>query len=151
MRFKGILLVVLLLCCAFDSADLNNLLLELQSTLTKSLRISSEINIAKTKLEVTPTGFVRFTKTLKSGKQCYSSLNLSKFFKMDYWGTTDSGLLILRSARNDVIVQTFHDQEGDVDSMSSHLDILLNKIEPEQLNAINYQLKQIKASLLQKL
>ena len=150
MIFKSILLILLLVCCSFQSNELEDLLIALQTNLQKSIRVSSEINPAKTKLEVTQTGFLRFTKTLKSGKQDYASLNLNKFLKMDYWGTAQSGLLILRSAKNEVIIQTFHDPATDVDSMSTHLDIPIAAVEPEQLNAIEYQLRRIKVLLLQK-
>lgn len=149
MVSRGILTVVLLVCCSFRDDELENLVPALQNSLQHSLLISPQINASKTKLEVNHAGFVRFTQTLKSGKENYASLNLSKFFKMDYWGTAVAGTLILRSVKNDVIVQTFQDPGGDVDSMSTHLDIPIAAIEPEQLNAIEQQLQRVKI-LLQK-
>lgn len=146
MTSRSIWAVVLLVCCSFGSNELENLLSSLQT----NLQIPPETNAAKTKLEVTAKGFVRFTKTFKSGKQNYASLNLDKFLKLDYWGTSQTGVLILRSVKNDVIIQTFHDPVGDVDSMSTHLDIPLAAMEPEQLNTIEYQLRRIKVLLLQK-
>jgi len=84
---RGILLLILLVCCSFQSNELKDLLVALQNNIQKSIRISPEANPAKTKLEVNQAGFIRFTQTLKSGKQNYASLNLYKFSKMNYWGT----------------------------------------------------------------
>lgn len=147
---RGILLLILLVCCSFQSNELKGLLVALQNNIQKSIRISPEANPAKTKLEVNQAGFIRFTQTLKSGKQNYASLNLYKFSKMNYWGTAKVGTLILYSVKNEVIVQTFNDPAGDVDSMSTHLNIPIQNIEPEQLDAMDYQLRRIRFLLLQK-
>jgi len=109
---RGILLLILLVCCSFQSNELKDLLVALQNNIQKSIRISPEANPAKTKLEVNQAGFIRFTQTLKSGKQNYASLNLYKFSKMNYWGTAQVGTLILYSVKNEVIVQTFNDRQG---------------------------------------
>ncbi|MVN21870.1 hypothetical protein [Mucilaginibacter arboris] len=149
MVSKSALAVVLLICCSFQNNELEELVPALQNTLQHSLQFPAQINTAKTKVEVNQAGFVRYTQTLKSGKQNYASLNLCKFLKLDYWGTTQSGMLILRSAKNNVIIQTFNDPAGDVDSMSTHLDIPVASIEPDQLNTVEQQLQRIKV-LLQK-
>ncbi len=150
MIVRSIMPIVLLVCCSFSSNELENLLPSLQTNLQHSLRTLVEVNAAKTKLEVTINGFVRYTETLKSGKQNYTSLNLSKFLKMDYFGTSQAGFLILYAEKKIVIVQTFHDPKGEVDSMSNHLDIPFAAIEPEQLNSVENQLQRIKVLLQQK-
>jgi len=149
MTYRGALAIVLLVCCSFKSDEVEDLVPALQNTLQHSLLTSPQLNPAKTKLEVNQAGFVRYTQTLRSGKQNYASLNLCKFYKMDYWGTTASGTLIIRSVKNNVIIQTFNDPSGDVDSMSTHMDIPISSIEPEQLNALEQQLQRVKV-LLQK-
>ncbi len=150
MVSRSIVLVILLICCSFYSNELYDACQSLQVNLNRSLYLLPTINAAKTKLEVTKTGFVRFTQTFKSGKQNYTSLNLNKFSAIHYWGTTQAGILVLTSIKNDVIVQTFHDPAGDVDSMANHLDIPLAIVEPEQLVTVQNQLRRVKALLAQK-
>jgi hypothetical protein len=149
MIFRSTLPVMLLLCCSFYSNELKDAVQALQIKLNQSVYLLPSINAAKTKLEVTPTGFVRFTETQKSGKQHYASLNLNQFLKMDYYGTTQSGILVLRSMKKNVIVQTFNDPAGEVDSMSNRLEIPLTMMEPKQLINIQNQLLRIKTLLLQ--
>ena|SRR5579875_1488035 len=151
MFYRSILAAVLLVCCSFENDELENLVPALQSTLQHSLSTPPQIDAAKTRLEVNKAGFVRYTQFFKNGKENYASLNLGRFLKMDYWGTTASGTLIIRAVKNNVIVQTYHDPRGDVDSMSTHLDIPVASIEPEQLDAVEHQLQRLKFLLQKKL
>lgn len=150
MASRSILVVILLVFCSFGNDELEDLLTGLQKNIRNSMRFSAETNVSKTKLEVTPNGFIRYTESFKNGKQYYTSLKLDKFSNMNYLGTDQYGSLIFHSIKNDVIVQTYHDRAGDVDSMSNHLDIPMEATTPEQLNALDYQLRRIKVLLLQK-
>lgn len=148
MHARGIFSIILILCFKFFNNDeVSNLSIQLQSTISKFLLFLPETNPAKTKLEVTSSGFIRFTQTFKNGKQHYSSLNLNQFSGLGYFGTAQSGILVLYSAKKNVIIQTFHDPSGEVDSMSNRLNIPLTKVEPEQLNTIQSLLQRIRYAL----
>jgi hypothetical protein len=72
---------------------------------------------------------------------------------MDYYGTTTSGKLYIHTKGDDVIVQTYKDKGGDVDSMATQVVIPLKNMEAEDLNLIRDNLNKINAevSISQKL
>jgi hypothetical protein len=84
-------------------------------------------------LIVTNTGFCRYKRYFEDGKIEYFSFNLLKFKDLDYLGNVKAGKLLLHTMSDDVIVQTYNDKAGDLDSMASSLIIPLKNIEPEDL------------------
>ena len=74
-------------------------------------------------LKVTNTGFCRYKRYFANGKIEYFSFNSAKFKNLDYSGTPESGRLFLHTISDDVIVQTFNDRNGDIDSMATFLAI----------------------------
>ncbi|WP_256004145.1 hypothetical protein [Pedobacter deserti] len=84
-------------------------------------------------LHVTNTGFCRYKRFLAAGKIEYFSFNVAKFVDMDYYGSDKEGTLYLRTKAEDVIVQTYHDKGGDIDSVSTYMSIPIRTIEPEML------------------
>ena len=66
---------------------------------------------------------------------------------MDYYGTTNAGKLYIHTRGDDVIVQTYKDRGGDVDSMATQLIIPLKNIEAEDLNLIRDNLNKINAEV----
>jgi hypothetical protein len=97
---------------------------------------ASKVKLKKWDLKITENGFFRFRKYLPNGKQEYFSFNLNRFSSFDYLGTNESGTLTLRTSANDIIVQTYNDPRGNIDSMSNELALPLKNIEAEQLNAL---------------
>ena len=99
-------------------------------------------------LNVTNSGFCRYKRYYTSGKVEYFSFNLSKFKDIDYFGTDKSGQLLLRTIGDDVIVQTYNDRKGDVDSMANYMSIPLRNVEAEELLQLSERLLKMNAHLL---
>ena len=99
-------------------------------------------------LNVTNSGFCRYKRFYASGKVEYFSFNLIKFAAIDYYGTDKAGDLLLRTLGDDVIVQTYNDRQGDVDSMASYMAIPLKNVEAEQLSELAERLVKMNAHLL---
>jgi hypothetical protein len=55
---------------------------------------------------------------------------------MDYTGTAESGTLQLKTMADDIIVQTYNDKKGDIDSMATELDIPVKNMAPERLDSL---------------
>jgi hypothetical protein len=94
------------------------------------------LKIRKFELLLSDEGFLRYRKTYNSGKQEYYSLNLTRVSSMDYLGDTASGNLLLKTIEDDVIVQTYNDRDGNVDSMATQFRLELHAVEPEDLLAL---------------
>jgi hypothetical protein len=99
-------------------------------------------------LNVTNSGFCRYRRFYTNGKVEYFSFNLIKFKDIDYYGTDKAGQLLLRTLGDDVIVQTYNDRQGDVDSMASYMLIPLKNVEAEQLFDLAERLARMNAHLL---
>lgn len=99
--------------------------------------------VKRYELNVTNNGFCRYKRYYSNGKTEYFSFKLAKFKDLDYYGDANVGQLYLYTKGEDVIVQTYNDKFGDVDSMATKLTIPLKNIEPEDLNAIKENLMQI--------
>lgn len=109
----------------------------LQKSLSDHYDFSQESNLVKRyELNVTNNGFCRYKRYFTNGKTEYFAFKLSKFKDMDYYGSTSSGKLYLRTKGDDVIVQTYKDRGGDVDSMATQVIIPLKNMEAEDLNLI---------------
>jgi hypothetical protein len=104
--------------------------------------------LKKYELNVTNSGFCRYKRFYANGKVEYFSFNLTKYKEMDYYGTDKLGQLLLKTQGDDVIVQTYNDRQGDVDSMASFLAIPIKNIEPEELSALSERLTRMNAHLL---
>ncbi len=100
--------------------------------------------LKKCNLILTADYFLRLNKYFTSGRQEYYSFNLRKFKDMDYLGTTASGWLRFRTAANDVIVQTYHDPKGDIDSMAARFELPVRDATPEQLDSLRNALLHLK-------
>jgi hypothetical protein len=120
---------------AFTSTDiLNEQAIFVQKKLVDHYDAQQEAHALKPgELTVTNTGFCRYKRYLEDGKIEYFSFNLIKFRDLDYLGTVKVGKLLLHTVSDDVIVQTYNDKAGDLDSMASLLTIPLKNIEPEDL------------------
>ena len=96
----------------------------------------SKAKLKRYDLTITENGFFRLRKYFRNGKEEYYSFNLQKIVEFDYFGTATNGTLSIKTNSEDIIVQSFHDPKGDIDSMSSVIDIPLKNIEAEQLNIL---------------
>ncbi|WP_214071416.1 hypothetical protein [Mucilaginibacter sp. dw_454] len=108
--------------------------------LSESFDPSSDIKIKKWELVLTDDSFIRLRKTFQNGKQEYFSLYLQKMDDMEYLGNVNNGTLELKAKSDDIIVQTYNDRQGNVDSMASVLKIPVKNMEPERLDSLQHAL-----------
>lgn len=134
----------LFLCAFSDSDSIDEYVGYLQKSFTDHYDFSQESNqIKRYELNVTNNGFCRYKRYFNNGKTEYFAFKLAKFKDMDYYGTTESGKLYLHTKGDDVIVQTYKDKGGDVDSMATQVIIPLKNMEAEDLNKIRENLNKI--------
>lgn len=104
--------------------------------LEQSYNTSADPKVKKVDLSVTEDAFIRLRKTYTKRKEEYFSFNLHRLEDMEYYGNTASGTLELKTVADDIIVQTRHDRHGDVDSMTTVLEIPVKNMEPERLDSL---------------
>lgn len=116
----------------------------LQKSFTDHYDSNQEVNQVKGyELNITSNGFCRYKRYFSSGKTEYFAFNLAKFKDLDYYGNATNGKLCIRTKGDDVIVQTYKDKGGDIDSMATHIIIPVKNMEPEHLNQIRNNLSKI--------
>lgn len=98
------------------------------------------LKLKRWELSVTNKGFFRLRKFYANGKQEYFSFNLDRFADLNYLGTIETGEIVLRTKGEDVIVQTYNDPKGNIDSMSNCLRIKTVHTEPEILDSLRMKL-----------
>lgn len=108
---------------------------------------SDSEKIRQFELLLNDEGFLRYRRTYINGKQEYYSLNLIRGKSIDYLGNIFSGDLSIQTQEDDVIVQTFNDRSGNVDSMATHFRLPLLNVEAEDLIALNNDLLEMKRLL----
>jgi hypothetical protein len=104
--------------------------------LVQTYNTSTDPKLKKFEFSVTNDAFIRLRKTYAKGKEEYYSFNLHKLNDIDYFGNTITGTLQLKTLADDIIVQTRNDRKGDVDSMTTVLNIPVRNMEPERLDSL---------------
>jgi len=104
--------------------------------LNESYDPSNETKLKAWELSITPEHFLRLRKTFQHGKQEYFSLYLHAFNDLDYTGNTDHGSLQIKATEDDIIVQTYDDPKGNVDSMATSLELPVKNMQPERLDSL---------------
>jgi hypothetical protein len=113
--------------------------------LTQSYDASGDSKLKKVEISVNSEYFIRLRKFYAKGKEEYYSFNLHQFNDLDYFGTTNGGTLQLKTMADDIIVQTRNDRNGDVDSMTTVLNIPVKNMEPERLDSLRQAFNYFKA------
>jgi hypothetical protein len=116
--------------------------------LSQSYDASGDSKLKKVELLVTSDYFIRLRKTYAKDKQEYYSFNLQKLNDVDYFGNANTGILQFKTVADDIIVQTYNDRHGDIDSMTTVLDIPVKNMEPERLDSLREALNYFKAKAL---
>lgn len=117
----------------------------IQQCLTGCFNASSgNVKLKKWELSLTNKGFFRLRKFFPNGKQEYFSFNVKRFNDLNYLGTTESGDIVIKTLSDDIIVQTYNDPRGNIDSMAVSLKIPVVNIEPETLDSLMTVLSVIK-------
>lgn len=116
-------------------------------TLVQSYDYFASNNVKKSDLNVTPDGFIRFRKTYMNNKQEYFSFHVHRFKDIDFTGTAEAGTLRLVTLTDDIIVQTYEDPQGDLDSMATSLNLPVRNFQPEQIDSLRMGMLYLKANL----
>jgi hypothetical protein len=104
-----------------------------------------EPKLKKYEITLTADHFIRLRKTYQQGKQEYYSFNLNRFTELGYIaGTAATDTLQIKTQADDIIVQTYEDPKGDVDSMATHWDIPVRKLSPLKLDSLKQALNFLK-------
>ncbi|TFF40807.1 hypothetical protein [Mucilaginibacter psychrotolerans] len=107
--------------------------------LTEAYDPSGEPNIAHWEIALTTDHFIRIRKTYQQGNQAYYSFNIKRIRAMNYQRTTADTLadtLQVRTLTDDIIIQTFDDPNGDLDSVATSLKIPVVKLSPARLDSL---------------
>ena len=91
--------------------------------------------------------FVHLRKTYQHGKQEYFSFHLTKLDSVNYLGDATNGQLKFKTINDDIIVQTYDDPKGNIDSMATTLTIPVRDMTPEKLDSLNDALEFLKAKV----
>ena len=100
-------------------------------------------SIRKFEIQITAEGFFRYRKIYTTGKSEYYSFSMGRLADVSYLGTSASGQMIIQTKADDIIVQTYNDPRGNVDSMTTDLILPLRQVEAEDLQLISSNLKAI--------
>jgi hypothetical protein len=135
-RIKKSLLLAAVFAAVAVSYWFKYVITEPNKCLMQSYDASADPKLKKFEFSVTTDAFVRLRKTYAKGKEEYYSLNLHQLNDVDYLGNTSSGTLQLKTMADDIIVQTRNDRKGDVDSMTTVLNIPVKNMEPDRLDSL---------------
>ncbi|MFI5139595.1 MAG: hypothetical protein ACHQIM_17375 [Sphingobacteriales bacterium] len=144
LLFAAIFLAVSVSYCFKYSFNEQDWLIWTNKCLSSSYDPSGDAKLKKWDITITGDSFFRLRKTYAKGKQEYYSFNLHQFNDMDYFGNTSTGTLQLRTTADDIIVQTYNDRRGDVDSMTTVLNIPVKNMDPDRLDSLKEALNYFK-------
>ena len=116
--------------------------------LNESYAPQAEEKLKKWELTLTPDAFVRLRKTYQNGKQEYFSFHLHRLNDMEYLGDETGGTLQFKTTTDDIIVQTYNDRKGNVDTMASVLSIPVKNMPAERLDSLHNVMEYFKAKNL---
>lgn len=109
--------------------------------LSESYDPSTDIKLKKWEITVTPEHFIRLRKTYQHGRQEYYSFHLNKLDSVKYLGESTAGQLHFKTIADDIIVQTYEDPKGDIDSMATVLDIPVKGMSQERIDSLKDAIK----------
>ncbi|MDN3549533.1 hypothetical protein [Mucilaginibacter aquaedulcis] len=113
--------------------------------LTESYNPLPDVKLKKWELALTNDYFLRLRKTYQHGKQEYFSFNLHRLNNVEYQGDDKVGVLQLNTTADDIIVQTYEDPKGDIDSMSTTLELPVRNMSSGRLDSLKNALSYFKA------
>lgn len=116
----------------------------IQRCLLQSYNTFSGVSVKKWDLSVNPEGFFRLKKIFPSGKQEYFSFNISRLKDVSYNGSPDSGEIIFTTREDDIIVQTYNDPKGNIDSMSTMFKLPVLGMDSRKIDSLRTALLMFK-------
>ncbi len=136
LLFAAVILAISVSYCFKHSMTEQDWLIWANKCLTQSYDPSADSKLKKFEFSVTTDSFIRLRKTYAKGKEEYYSFNLHNLNDIDYMGNTVTGTLQLKTMADDIIVQTRNDRKGDIDSMTTVLNIPVKNMEPDRLDSL---------------
>ena len=112
--------------------------------LSESFDPAADVKLKKYEITLTEDHFLRLRKTYQHGKQEYFSFRLNKLDSIKYLGETTPGQLQFKTIADDIIVQTYEDPKGDIDSMATILDIPVKGMSAARVDSLNEAIKFLK-------
>ncbi len=106
---------------------------------------TADTKLKKFEISLNQEAFLRLRKTYQNGKQEYFSLQLQQLDDLNYIGNVYKGMLRLKTKEDDIIVQTYNDRKGNIDTMATVLDIPVKNMEPERLDSLQQAINFLKA------
>jgi hypothetical protein len=149
----GLKMCVLLSACLIFFSFISSDLLKDQANFMQKKLVDhydgqqEAVGLKRAELTLTKNGFCRYKRFFANGKTEYFSFNVIKFRDLDYLGNINHGKLLLHTLSDDVIVQTYNNKAGDLDSMASCMVIPLKNIEAEDLVSFAQGFRQMHVAL----
>jgi hypothetical protein len=116
--------------------------------LSNSFNPTPDINLKKWEITLTGDYFLRLRKTYQHDRQEYFSFNLHRLNNVEYLGSDTTGTLKLSTLTDDIIVQTYEDPKGDLDSMATTIDLPVKHMSPARLDSLKTALNYFKTKSL---
>lgn len=116
--------------------------------LTESFNPPLDIALKKWELILTNDYFLRLRKTYQHDRQEYFSFNLHRLNNVEYLGSDTTGTLKLSTLTDDIIVQTYEDPKGDLDSMATAIELPVKHMSQAKLDSLKIALNYFKAKSL---
>jgi hypothetical protein len=142
----GILLgLLVILTCSFGPGMTEQEWLDWSNKcLNESYNPPPEIKLKKWDLMITPTHFIRFSKVYQHGKVEYFAFDLKRFAEVNYMDGNSADTLQFKTTGKDIIFQTYHDPNGNVDSMTNSINIPVKAMSPERIDSLSDALNYFK-------
>ncbi|QTE34728.1 hypothetical protein J3L18_16350 [Mucilaginibacter gossypii] len=110
--------------------------------LNSSFNPAPDIKLKKWEITLTNDYFLRVRKTYQQGKQEYFSFNLHRLTNVDYLASDTTGILKFNTQTDDIIVQTYEDPNGNIDSMATTFGLPVHNMSATKFdslkNALHY-------------
>lgn len=130
------------------SPDLLELMQQSQDQLNAGYALDADkYKMKKAEIQLTRDGFFRCRRTFINGKQEYYSFSFSAFEDLSYLGDEQNGWMVLKVKPEGIIVQTFRDPKGNIDTMASELRLPFKNLQAADLHTINDCFSQIRQRL----
>ncbi|GGB13302.1 MULTISPECIES: hypothetical protein [Mucilaginibacter] len=104
--------------------------------LSTSFNPAPDINLKKWEIALTNDYFLRLRKTYQQGKQEYFSFNLHRLTNVDYVGSDTTGTVKFNTQTDDIIVQTYEDPNGNIDSMATTFDLPVHNMSSTKFDSL---------------
>ena len=140
----AILLLTFLHYAFIAPVDEQQLLTWSNQCLTESYDPSADTSLIKWEIVLTPSAFIRIRNTYKNGVVEYYSFQLHSLDTVNYIKDDTTDTLRLTAKADDIIMQTYNDPSGNLDSMLTEMDLPIKKMKRRRLDSLQMVLSYFK-------